>query len=287
MPSPTSGSPARRSAAAVQAPAWLARLLTPFIARQAARGLSEKYPGLGAQEIAEKMRADFHHPPTADEQRLLDAVVSRISPMEKTEKPLSAWVLVAANLVPLAGVLLWNWSVFALIALFWMENVIVGVFFALRMLLADPRDPALWAAKVFLVPFFCFHYGMFTAVHGVFVFGLFGGKAYDPRGLQVLEPALRVARDLGLWLPLAALLASHAFSFLWNYLWRGEFRRAKLTELMARPYGRVIVLHLAIILGGIGTLALGSPLWALLVLIALKIGLDLKAHLKEHSPAKA
>jgi hypothetical protein len=28
---------------------------------------------------------------------------------------------------------------------------------------------------------------------------------------------------------------------------------------------------------------LGSPLWALLVLIALKIGLDLKAHVKEHS----
>jgi hypothetical protein len=28
---------------------------------------------------------------------------------------------------------------------------------------------------------------------------------------------------------------------------------------------------------------LGSPLWALLVLIGLKIGLDLKAHLKEHS----
>ena len=287
MPSPTSGSPARRSAAAVQAPAWLARLLTPFIARQAARGLSEKYPGLGAQEIAEKMRADFHHPPTADEQRLLDAVVSRISPMEKTEKPLSAWVLVAANLVPLAGVLLWNWSVFALIALFWMENVIVGVFFALRMLLADPRDPALWAAKVFLVPFFCFHYGMFTGVHGLFVFGLFGGKAYDPHGLQVLEPALRAAQDLGLWLPLAALLASHGFSFLWNYLWRGEFRRAKLTELMAKPYGRVVVLHMAIILGAIGTLALGSPLWALLVLLALKIGLDLKAHLKEHSPAKA
>jgi len=231
LPSPTSGSPGK----AIQAPPWLARLLTP-------------------------------------------------SP---EEKPVSAWVLVAANLVPVAGVLAWNWSVFALIALFWMENVIVGVFFALRMLLADPREPALWAAKLFLVPFFCFHYGMFTAIHGVFVFALFGGKAYDPHGLEVLEPAMRAARDLGLWLPLAALLASHGFSFLWNYLWRGEFRRGKITELMARPYGRVVVLHLAIILGGIGTLALGSPLWALLVLLALKIGLDLKAHLKEHSKAQA
>jgi hypothetical protein len=192
-------------------------------------------------------------------------------------------VLVAANLVPLAGVLFWHWSVFALIALFWMENVIVGVFFVLRMLLADPRDPALWAGKVFLVPFFCFHYGMFTAIHGVFVFSLLGGKKYDVRGLQVVEPAARAVADYGLWLPLAVLAASHAFSFFWNYLYRGEFRRASLSALATKPYQRVIVLHIAIILGGIGAMALGSPVWALLVLLAIKIALDLRAHVREHS----
>jgi len=57
-------------------------------------------------------------------------------------------------------------------------------------------------------------------------------------------------------------------------------------RLMAKPYGRVVVLHVGIILGGIATLALGSPLWALLVLLGMKIGLDLKAHLKEHSTIK-
>jgi len=238
------------------------------------------------------MRADLHNPPTEDEQRLLDAVRARLpekgQPVETdTEKPVSAWVLIAANLVPVAGVLLGGWSVFALIVLFWMENVIVGVFFVLRMLFADPRDPALWAAKLFMVPFFCFHYGMFTAIHGTFVFSLFGGKGYSTGGLDVVQPALRAAADLGLWLPLGALLASHAFSFLWNYLYRGEFRRAQLARLMTRPYGRVVVLHVGIILGAIATTALGSPLWALLVLLGMKIGLDLKAHLKEHSKAQA
>ena len=203
------------------------------------------------------------------------------------EKPVSAWVLLAANLIPVAGVLLWGWSVFALLALFWMENVIIGAFFALRMLCADPRDAALWVGKLFLVPFFCVHYGMFTAIHGLFVFTLFGGKEYHAMGPQVLEPAARAARELGLWLPLAALVASHGFSFVWNYLYRGEYRRAQLPKLMAQPYGRVVVLHLAIILGGIGAMALGSPVWALLVLLALKIGLDLKAHVKEHSMPRA
>jgi hypothetical protein len=52
---------------------------------------------------------------------------------------------------------------------------------------------------------------------------------------------------------------------------------------MTDPYQRIIVLHVAIILGGIGATALGSPLWALVVLLAVKIGLDFKAHVKEHS----
>jgi hypothetical protein len=292
LPSPTSGSRAKSTAAStatvLQAPAWLIRLLTPVFARWAVRDLSARYPGLSPQQIREKMQADLGRAPNEHEARFIDAVVARF-PKEgeiRREKPVSAWVLVAANLVPLAGVLFWGWDAFALIALFWMENVVVGVFFMLRVLCADPRDPALWAGKLFMLPFFGFQYGMFTAIHGVFVFDMLGGKRYDVQGLDLLEPAARAAADYGLWLPVAVLVASHLFSFGWNYLDRGEFRRAKLSELMSRPYVRVVVLHVAIILGGIGAVALGSPLWALLVLLAMKIGLDLKAHVDEHSGAK-
>src|SRR6185503_19268542 len=273
----------------LQAPPWLARLLTPLFARHIARELAEKHPGLGPQDLSEKMRTELRaklgREPTAEEDRLIDSVASRFPASEaKPEKPVSAWILLAANLVPLAGVLFWGWDAFALLALFWMENVVVGVFFALRMLAIDPRDPALWMAKLFMVPFFCFHYGMFTAIHGAFVFSIFG-KNYAVHDLSVLGPAAQAASDYGLWLPIAVLLASHLFSFVWNYLGGGEFRRAQLARIMMTPYARVMVLHVAIILGGIAATALGSPVWALVVLIALKIGLDLRAHVKEHSKA--
>ena len=52
-------------------------------------------------------------------------------------------------------------------------TVIVGLLNVARMVAAAPDDPLQWGAKLFLVPFFCVHYGMFTAVHGAFVFGLF------------------------------------------------------------------------------------------------------------------
>jgi Family of unknown function (DUF6498) len=227
-------------------PPWLFRLLTPLFARHIAR-----------------------------------------VPQKETqaEKPLSAWVLVAANALPLAGVLFWDWDVFALLVLFWMENVVVGVFFILRMVFADLEDAALWLGKLFMVPFFCIHYGMFTAVHGVFVFMLFGQGKYGVDGLDALALAARAADDYGLWAPLAVLFASHFFSFAWNDLYRGEFRSAELTKLMITPYGRVVVLHVAILLGGMAAMALGSPLWALLVLLALKVALDFRAHVKEHSPS--
>ena len=256
-----------------------------------------KYPDLGPEEIAERMRAEV--PSGGDDEetrRIIDQVVARLPQrgagadlIRDASRSPSAWVLVAANLLPLYGVLAWQWPVFPLLVLFWLENVLIGALNALRMLCADPSDLALWGGKLFMVPFFVVHYGMFTAIHGVFVFGLFGTREYDKlvRGLWTLDALWQAALEFDLALPIAALAASHLFSFIWNYLYRGEFRRAALTELMQQPYGRVVVLHLTILLGGFAAMLLGSPLWALLLLIGLKIALDLKAHLKEHRPLPA
>jgi Family of unknown function (DUF6498) len=224
--------------------------------------------------------------------RFLTPLVARLP--QAPEKPaaeessFSIWVLVAANLLPLYGVLFWHWEVFPLLLLFWIENVVIGVLNVARMLLVDPADPMAWLGKLLVVPFFCFHYGMFTSVHGIFVLTMFGGKAYDPKGFWLFEPALQAARDFNLWLPLGALAASHLFSFLWNYLYRGEFRRAGLAELMGRPYKRVILLHVTILFGGFAVMALHSPIWALVLLVGIKIAVDVAAHRNERQafPAK-
>ena len=177
-----------------------------------------------------------------------------------------------------------DWPVIAVLVLFWLENVIVGLLNVARMLCADPSDPAQWAAKLFMVPFFCVHYGMFTAVHGVFVFGFFGETkvALSARAMFPVESWLEAIGAWGLWPAAAVLAASHLFSFFWNFLWRGEYRLAGVGELMGKPYGRVVVLHVTIIFGGIGVTALGSPVWALVLLVALKTAIDLYAHLREH-----
>lgn len=195
----------------------------------------------------------------------------------------SAYALIAANLVPLAGVVWFQWTVFEIFVLFWAENVVIGVLNVLRMLLSSVDDPVSWGLKLFLVPFFIFHYGMFTFGHGVFVFSLFGVKE-----LGSLGPNQEIARlaellfSMNLGLPLAALFLSHLFSFFWNFIGRGEYRNANVMVLMFRPYGRIVVLHITLLIGGFILVSLGSPLGGLALLILLKIGFDLRLHRKEH-----
>jgi Family of unknown function (DUF6498) len=51
---------------------------------------------------------------------------------------------------------------------------------------------------------------------------------------------------------------------------------------MIEPYKRIMVMHITLIVGGFLTLILRTLQPALLLLIILKTGVDLRAHLREH-----
>jgi len=197
----------------------------------------------------------------------------------------SAVALILANLVPLAGVLFLGWTLFATLLLFRLENVTVGVFSVLTLLAARPREPLAWGAKVLMVPFFMFHYGMFTTVHGVFVMSLFGDL--PAKASQTPAAFYHAVQSTGIGAAALALALSHGVSFVLNYIGGGEYRTANLALLMSRPYGRVMVLHVVILLGGFLVQLMGSPVPALALLVVLKTGLDLGAHLREHQPDAA
>ena len=199
----------------------------------------------------------------------------------------SVIALVLANLVPVFGVLALHWEVFPLMFLFWSENVIVGVFNVLKMLTNQPASPVMWIGKMFIIPFFCFHYGMFTFVHGIFVIELFGGHANGVPGFKGVHgfPGaaefwnIMVENQLG-W-AILGLTVSRGISFATNYIGKGEYNRIGLQQLMSQPYGRIVVMHVAILFGGFLVMALHSPTPALLLLVALKMAFDLGGHVGE------
>lgn len=197
----------------------------------------------------------------------------------------STVALLMANMVPLFGALFWGWKTYDILVVFWLENVVIGVLNVARMvstLILSRRF-----ALIPMIPFFCFHYGMFTMGHGFFIKLMFG-----PGSENGFEPAPdHNLFDVPLpegeqFLALIALLFSHTVSFVVNFIGKGEYKKATEKTLMTSPYARIIVLHIAILFGGFAVEATGETIFALVLLVVLKIAIDLFAHLREHKDDK-
>jgi len=189
--------------------------------------------------------------------------------------------LIAANMVPLAGVLLWGWRVFDVMLLFWLENVIIGFFNILKMSAWIIRTKVYPA--VVMVLFFTAHYGGFALAHFIVLMALFGGGQPG----DTLGPAFILSRPefhtAGFYGAALGLFTSHLFSFCANFLARGEIAKTHIGILMTAPYKRVTMLHAALLIGGTAAQILKQPVWALGLLIGLKIAFDLRAHHKSHA----
>jgi hypothetical protein len=196
--------------------------------------------------------------------------------------------LIVANAIPLFGALFLGWNVWMILIVYWLENGVVGVFNVLKMLRAegDPGDTSGWTmngkpmnvvAKGAVVGFFVMHYGIFWAVHGVFVLTLplFGSMGGEVDMLQGFDP-------LAIVLAVIALAISHGVSYWFNYLGRGEYKRTSAAGQMWAPYGRLVVLHITIIVGGLAISMTGAPAAVLAILVGLKTVLDIGFHLAQH-----
>lgn len=177
-------------------------------------------------------------------------------------------LMVISNLVPLFGVFTLGWDVGTILVLYWLETVVIG---ALNI-------PKMWAcegglgSKIFLTPFFIVHFGGFCLGHAAFLGAMFGAE-------ETLKSLLFGGPIV--WTALVFFL-SHLFSMFVNFFGKKEYEGRLPNEQMFYPYGRVIIMHITIIIGGGLVMALGAPVFALILLIGLKLLFDIIAHTMEH-----
>lgn len=186
---------------------------------------------------------------------------------------LSSIALVIANLVPIAGVLFLGWQVGEVMLLYWAESAVIGFYNIARMWVIGRWSTLLKG------PFFLGHYGGFMVVHLLFIYSFMIEDVDALMGTTLQQ----VVQDFTALAPaLVAFFISHGISFVRNFLGRREYIGRTMSAQMSEPYKRIIVMHLTIILGGFLVMAFDSPVPALLLMIALKIGVDLRAHRAEH-----
>jgi hypothetical protein len=187
----------------------------------------------------------------------------------------SGLALIAANMVPLVGVLFLGWDLSSVMVLFWAESAVIAFYTALKMAYVGS------VAAFFSVPFFVGHFGGFMAGHFLLIYMLFirgTGTAPEPAARETLRVIFSP-----LVVPIAALFISHGISFVTNFIGRREYAATTMAALMAAPYNRIIVMQLALIFGGWIIPLLKSPVPALVVLVLVKTALDFSAHRTEHS----
>ena len=200
--------------------------------------------------------------------------------------------LVAANLIPLFGVLFFQWDVKGVILLYWLENIIIGFFNVIKiMLLDDDKSNHLYNIKSNLFISFIYkilrafiflvHYLPFLLVHGlflIFLLKLIGSFEINSLSLKLLISTLIF--------PFIVLLLSHAFSFVDNYIFKKEYVKANYGALMIQPYRRIAIMHVLIIFGSFVLAIFKNSFYLVFLLICLKIGADIKGHLDERSKFK-
>ena len=238
------------------------------------------------------------------------AVLQTFSP--RAARAASLMLLLTANAMPLLALLSGRWAAGDVLIAFWLENVAIGLWTAVRIATASSQVPdadlsrgrgpqpfdawtnAVRAAhpgnpetarvvglvvRLFLVGFFAVHYGGFTLVHGIFTFTL-------------ARDAGTTGSVGGYLLLLLVLVGSHGLSTAIWWFARGERHQVGPQRAMVGVYSRVLVMHLSVIgagwflVGGGADLPLPWPGLALLgpglLLIAIKVVADVAGHLRQH-----
>lgn len=229
---------------------------------------------------------------------LFSGVISRL--LSKLPKYPTVFVLILVNLIPLYGVIYWGWDQDYILFIYWAETSIIGLFNVFRMLLAKKVDtkgirvngkrPVVKTKKQFLkfrvslVLFFIMHFGIFNLVHGLFV------TSITDLGIEEILDSVdiyQILRQLS-WLiiPTVALFLSHAASFFFNYIGRREYERQELNALFLKPYSRIVVTHITLVVGANLVDALDNKLAFIALMVVLKIFFDVLSHIFAHENLK-
>lgn len=197
---------------------------------------------------------------------------------------LSIVLLVAANLLPIVGVVFWGWDAFVLLMLYWLETAIVGFWTAARIVVSPTAvdvngkrlDGMSLTGRVAVAAFITVHAGIFMIVHFVFLWALFSGEWADRiHGPGDFVREMVVGTDL--WIPLALLFVVRGAPVV------GPPIRRRLgmivPESADRPsaenpvlglYVRIFVMQATIIIGAWFAILAGDSIAPLVLLVVLK-----------------
>ena len=188
----------------------------------------------------------------------------------------SVYFLIAANMVPLFGVLFLKWDIINILFLYWMESGVIGFYNVLKILTAENRGNYIHDIffKIFAFIFFNIHYPIMLAVLMAAGINLIATLVFN----RPLKPFDVLSQT---WITLVSFLISHGYSFVKNYLQGGERKSARVIILLFQPYLRIAVMWFVLMGGTFFILKYQQAVFLIVILVVLKIIFDCISHYRE------
>lgn len=199
------------------------------------------------------------------------------STLARTFRDPITWAAFVVDIIPFYAVIMLGWGAAPLVFLYWFENLVIGVITIARMIAAGiGKGSHGITSALFAVPFFTVHYGMFCLGHGIGLLAL--------QSLQTEMPDVPISPDKageivgyastsgpGVLTFVAIIFAFNVFLFAWDYIGKSEFLDSSPSQEMLAPYGRIILLHVALFGGMFALIHFGEPMLGVLSLIILRV----------------
>jgi hypothetical protein len=167
----------------------------------------------------------------------------------------SLWQQLILNAIPVVGYWFWNWSMFSIVYLYWMEAVIISVFVFLRIAMARGRAPFEvrppgWLArlvsgiKVLLLRM------AILAFYWVFIliFVALGQGRYSTQE-SIDNISIIVFMHPGFNLTVLAFFLSQIIEFMRSFIYSGDYLKNHSESYKTFFDARTIIIHIVIILG--------------------------------------
>ena len=204
----------------------------------------------------------------------------------------SDYSIIAANLIPLYGVLFLDWEASTMFLVYCLETVIVGIFNVLKMMavtiFVQRKADSLAAAKEKtitgwpLIFFFIVHYGLFVFIQTQMFFH--AGNLINDNSFIVSYS--KVIRSLGqdgrlvLWI----FVCSYTLQTLYSFAFSGQYKTISMSRLMFQPYTRIFIQQFVVIVGSM-FVTLGGGKIFMIIFVAVKIIFEVGINLDKYLQA--
>ncbi|MFN8238110.1 MAG: DUF6498-containing protein [Chitinophagales bacterium] len=157
---------------------------------------------------------------------------------------------ILSNLFPLYGVIMYDWTIFSVVYIYWIELLIISTFQLLKILLAQGDINAGFKERAALAfKFFAFRTGIFFfyLLFIIVFLGFMVSSKERGAGLNVFR--IMTFQDAFFKIALLSFVVYNLVEFIVRYLATGKYKSAKPADYYSMFDARIIVVHIVVVLG--------------------------------------